>query len=208
LSVPTLAVISKHEIRCSICANPACAEVTDLLAIRAKRGSLADGTKVTMDYIQRVANESGWGRLSEKALTRHWSRHCEPVSQTAAVALRDSQLPAAELADILDGLDPKTATSRDVLQGVIRLGAAQLRRNPRVSVDQLLKALGLAEKAAVDEQQAVLMNALAGAISSSTQEAMKAGRPLQGGGYVPRPPEGDVVEAEVIAEEPPGGAGS
>ena len=189
--VPTLAVWIQSRA-CSICRNPDNGFISDLLVIRSRRGSLANGQKVTGTYLIQHSVELFGQQYSSKTFSRHLSNHLRPHATTAGAAVANEQAAVTEVAALFAALDPVSATPRDLAQAIVRAAALKLRRNPEQVTLQLgIEAARLMERSQVDDQAARLMGLLGGAISAAVA-------PPRSPVAVVEAEAAEVVEAEVV----------
>lgn len=197
-SIPTRGVIIKTEPRCKICTSPHRGEIEDLIALQQRRGSLDDGTRVTMDYIKALAPER-WGfRLNDPNLTTHGTKHFKAGDpQVLANRHEDAKLQLQEQAR--RGEIDRVAAD-DYLEQVIGIAAAKIKADPNsVTVDHGLKAVAeLTKRKSDDAQQRQFELAglgLARALGVADKLADKIATPAPA---ALEPENAEVVEAEVV----------
>ena len=157
----TRGVAIKTEPRCKICKSPWRGEIEDLLAIQQQRGSLDDGTRVTLEYIRSIAEER-WGmRLNDPNLQSHLSRHFATGDVATGVVQQDARMMLQEKSQ--SGEIEKVAVD-DLLEEIVSIGAAKARLDPNsVTLDHALKAAAeLTKRKADDSRQRLMEQVIAG----------------------------------------------
>lgn len=157
----TRGVAIKTEPRCKICKSPWRGEIEDLLALQQQRGSLDDGTRVTLEYIQSVAEER-WGmRLNDMNVRSHLKAHFATGDVAAGVVQQDArgQLQAKSQAGEI-----ARVSVDDYLEGIVDIAAAKARLDPNsVTIDHGLKAAAeLTKRKADDARERLMTQVIAG----------------------------------------------
>lgn len=185
----------KQELRCKLCKHPGRAEIDHLLLQRSQRTMLADGTRVTGDYVVARLREMGVENPTHENLTTHWKRHCEVVDRNS-----EEEITAA-VEGVLASMSPEQIgelSSGDALR-VLRTQAfvelqARLKRTGKsgLSPDQLLRILEMEQKQKQSEDQARFLGVLGAGLKLAIDKRETPQLPT---------PAHPTLEAEVIREE-------
>ena len=128
----------KTEPRCKICTSPYRGEIEDFIALQAHGGTLDDGTRVSIEWIKRQAQE-WWGfKLNDPNIQRHRDKHFRIGDPGQLTTVEDSrqQLQRKSRAGELErhGVD-------DFLESIVTIAANKASIDPeRVTIDHGLKA--------------------------------------------------------------------